>query len=190
MGDGLLATFRSASQAIDAASRCATLSDQSGLRLHVGLHAGDVIREPGNVFGGAVNTAWRICDLSQPGEVLVSATVRDLARTSARGVLFEDHGEQSLKGIEGLVRVYRLRDGSDAVSSAPRPNVAPGGAPLTNREIEVLRLIAAGRSNREISADLVLSERTVARHIANVYTKIGAHGRADATAYAHRNGFA
>jgi len=63
---------------------------------------------------------------------------------------------------------------------------APAG--LTPREMEILRLLAAGRTNREIAAELVLSIRTVNRHVANVYAKIDAHGRADATAYAVRNG--
>ena len=59
---------------------------------------------------------------------------------------------------------------------------------LTAREVEVLRLIAAGRTNLEISRELVLSLRTVARHITNIYGKIGARGKADATAYAIRHG--
>jgi DNA-binding CsgD family transcriptional regulator len=58
---------------------------------------------------------------------------------------------------------------------------------LSEREVEVLRLIAQGRSNREISEALVLSVRTVERHITNIYTKIGARGKADATAYALRH---
>jgi DNA-binding NarL/FixJ family response regulator len=58
---------------------------------------------------------------------------------------------------------------------------------LSPREVQVLRLIAAGRSNREIAADLTLSERTVARHVTNIYTKIGAHSKAEATAYAIRH---
>jgi DNA-binding NarL/FixJ family response regulator len=58
---------------------------------------------------------------------------------------------------------------------------------LTAREREVLRLIAEGKSNREIADYLVLSVRTVERHIANAYAKIGARGRADATAYALRH---
>jgi pimeloyl-ACP methyl ester carboxylesterase/DNA-binding CsgD family transcriptional regulator len=58
---------------------------------------------------------------------------------------------------------------------------------LTPREIQVLRLIARGRSNREIAVDLVLSERTVARHIANIYTKTGIHSKSEATAYAFRH---
>jgi DNA-binding NarL/FixJ family response regulator len=59
---------------------------------------------------------------------------------------------------------------------------------LSRREAEVLRLIAAGRSNREIAAELFLSVRTVERHVTNLYGKIGARGRADATAFALRHG--
>jgi ATP/maltotriose-dependent transcriptional regulator MalT len=59
---------------------------------------------------------------------------------------------------------------------------------LSEREVEVLRLIAAGRSNREIAAELVLSVRTVERHITNIYGKIDARGKADATAYALNHG--
>lgn len=65
-------------------------------------------------------------------------------------------------------------------------NSGSGGA-LTQREREVLRLIARGRSNQQIAAELVLSVRTVERHITNLYAKIGAHGKAEATAYAFRN---
>jgi adenylate cyclase len=60
-----------------------------------------------NVYGGAVNIASRISGLSAPGEVLVSDTVRSLARTSA-GVEFEDRGEQSLKGVGEPVRVWAV----------------------------------------------------------------------------------
>jgi len=79
------------------------------LPLHLGIHAGDVVREENNVYGGAVNIASRISGLSAPGEVLVSRTVADLARTSA-GVTFEDRGEQALKGIDELVRVFAVRN--------------------------------------------------------------------------------
>jgi adenylate cyclase len=81
------------------------------LPLHIGIHAGDVIREEGNVFGGSVNIASRICGMCEPGEILVSATVRDLARTSA-GVAFEDRGEHTLKGIDDAVRVFAVRAGA------------------------------------------------------------------------------
>ena len=65
LGDGVLATFGSAAQAIDGARRCLALSAASELGLHIGLHAGDVIREEGNVFGGAVNIA--VADLRAVG---------------------------------------------------------------------------------------------------------------------------
>ncbi|TMG02511.1 MAG: hypothetical protein E6I03_05840 [Chloroflexi bacterium] len=107
LGDGVLAVFTSARQAIEAALACARSGDDAGLPLHLGLHAGDVIREENNVYGGAVNIASRISGLSAPSEVLVSDTVRSLARTSA-GVEFEDRGEQSLKGVGEPVRVWAV----------------------------------------------------------------------------------
>jgi class 3 adenylate cyclase/pimeloyl-ACP methyl ester carboxylesterase len=110
LGDGVLATFPSAREAIQAARRCLDLSSEVELPLHIGLHAGDVIREDGNVFGGAVNIAARICDLCAPGEILVSDIVRGLARTSA-GVEFEDRGEHALKGVADPQRVFAVRAG-------------------------------------------------------------------------------
>ena len=59
---------------------------------------------------------------------------------------------------------------------------------LTPRELEVLRLVAEGETNAEIGLRLGLSVHTVERHAANLYRKIGARGRADATAYAVRRG--
>ncbi|MGH9172832.1 MAG: response regulator transcription factor [Vicinamibacterales bacterium] len=61
---------------------------------------------------------------------------------------------------------------------------------LTPREIDVLRLIAAGRGNRAIAAELFLSVRTVERHVANIYLKIDAHCKAGAATWALRNGLA
>jgi DNA-binding NarL/FixJ family response regulator len=54
---------------------------------------------------------------------------------------------------------------------------------LTEREVEVLRLVARGATNSEIAGDLVLSQRTVQRHISNIYAKIAARNRADATTF-------
>jgi class 3 adenylate cyclase/alpha-beta hydrolase superfamily lysophospholipase len=108
LGDGVLATFPSAAQAIDGARRCLALSAASELGLHIGLHAGDVIREDNNVYGGSVNIASRICGLCASGEILVSDVVRGMARSSA-GVEFEDRGEQEMKGVGEPVRVYAVR---------------------------------------------------------------------------------
>jgi class 3 adenylate cyclase len=111
LGDGVLAVFTSAREAIQTAVCCAAAGASAGMPLHVGLHAGDVIREDGNVYGGAVNIAARIAGLSPPGEVLVSETVRSLARTSA-GVHFDDRGEQALKGVGEAVRVWAVGAGT------------------------------------------------------------------------------
>ncbi|MDP9236637.1 MAG: adenylate/guanylate cyclase domain-containing protein [Chloroflexota bacterium] len=107
LGDGVLAVFKSAREAIDAALRCAAAGHAGGLPLHLGIHAGDVIREEDNVYGGAVNIASRISGLSAPGELLVSDTVRSLARTSAV-VRFEDRGEHALKGVADAQRVFAV----------------------------------------------------------------------------------
>ena len=61
---------------------------------------------------------------------------------------------------------------------------------LTEREVEVLRLVTVGKSNHEIGNELVLSIPTVERHITNIYAKIHARGRADATANAFSHGLA
>ena len=108
LGDGVMAVFTSARQAIDAAQRCRDLGNDASLPLHLGIHAGDVVREGNNVHGGAVQLAARVQSVAAPGEILVSATIRDLARTSA-GVQFEDRGEHALKGIAEPQRLFAVR---------------------------------------------------------------------------------
>jgi DNA-binding NarL/FixJ family response regulator len=58
---------------------------------------------------------------------------------------------------------------------------------LTTREVEVLRLLAAGKTNRAIASDLFISEKTVARHVSNIFTKLGLSSRSAATAYAYEH---
>ena len=101
----------------------------------------------------------------------------------ARAVLARSGQRPLLAAVADLERRLRTRTPPQAV-----PGEAPAG--LTPREVEILRAVAAGRSNAEIAAALVLSVHTVERHVANVYRKIGAHNRAEATAYALRAGLA
>ena len=134
-----------------------------------------------------MNIASRISGMATPGEVLVSDIVRGLARTSA-GVAFEDRGDQRLKGVSDAVRVWAVKPlDASRVSELTRGQKPAYPDHLTHREVEVLRLIAAGRTNLEISRELVLSLRTVARHITNIYGKIGARSKVDATSYAIRH---
>ena len=68
---------------------------------------------------------------------------------------------------------------------AGRARTAPGG--LSPRELEVLRLVATGRTNPAIARELVLSEKTVARHLSNIFAKLGLSSRSAATAYAYEH---
>ncbi len=77
-----------------------------------------------------------------------------------------------------------------AAQPAAPPPASPRPDGLSRREAEVLGLLAAGRSNHQIAQALCLSPRTVQRHVANAYLKIGAHNKAEATAYALRHGLA
>jgi DNA-binding CsgD family transcriptional regulator/tetratricopeptide (TPR) repeat protein len=94
---------------------------------------------------------------------------RNLAR-ALRALGHDGAAEREARAADETLRML----GAGAI--APDAAAAPAG--LTGRELEVLRLIARGRSNAEIAAELVLSVRTVERHIANIYDKIGASGRA------------
>ncbi len=77
-----------------------------------------------------------------------------------------------------------------ARGALPPAETAERLAGLTPRELEVLSLVAAGRTNREISDELYISEKTVARHLTNIFNKIGAESRTQAAAWAFRNGLA
>ena len=112
---------------------------------------------------------------------------REMAATipNARLMLFDGSWIAPFLGggkeIAAAIRSHILE--TAAVPVASRASLAQ----LTPRETEVLRLIAAGRTSSEISSELSLSVRTVGRHITNIYAKIGARTRADATAYAIRH---
>jgi DNA-binding NarL/FixJ family response regulator len=75
---------------------------------------------------------------------------------------------------------------SDLASLAPA-SAAAADHPLTTRECEVLALVAQGQTNRSIATALFLSEKTVARHVSNIFTKIDVSSRAAATAFAYEH---
>jgi DNA-binding NarL/FixJ family response regulator len=77
-----------------------------------------------------------------------------------------------------------LASGGTTTAGPAAPSYRDG---LTAREVDVLRLLAIGKSNREIAAELVVSVRTAEHHVAAIYAKIGAHRRLDAAAYALRH---
>jgi DNA-binding NarL/FixJ family response regulator len=72
----------------------------------------------------------------------------------------------------------------DSLTASPQAAAAHG---LTQRELQVLRLVAQGATNRSIAAELVLSDRTIDRHVSNIFAKLRVSSRAAATAYAYEH---
>jgi DNA-binding NarL/FixJ family response regulator len=118
-----------------------------------------------------------------------SARARTLYGRAVRAAGDEDGARLELRAA--LTTFERLGAFPDARRTArllTEPEDLPRG--LTSREAEVLRLVAAGKSNREIAAELVISEHTVARHLQNMFTKLDVSSRSAATAFAFEHGLA
>jgi DNA-binding CsgD family transcriptional regulator len=126
--------------------------------------------------------SWR--DLDAPHQaarvrLLIAVACRDLGDGASAGLEFEAARTalEELGARPDLERLARL-------AGSPRP----GG--LSRREREVLTLVATGKTNRAIATELFISEKTVARHVSNIFTKLGLSSRAEATAYAYKHGLA
>lgn len=134
---------------------------------------------------GALRSACREWEeLEMPYE---TARARVLVGLAYRAVGDEDGANLELDAARRVLRdlgatpdLLRL----DALSSKPSRRTAHG---LTARELEVLVLVARGRSNKEIAAELVISDRTVARHVSNIFTKLGVSTRTAASAFAFKH---
>jgi DNA-binding NarL/FixJ family response regulator len=114
----------------------------------------------------------------------------ELARALAADGRFEDAREEAARARDSLVDLGAANAAARAAAvlaaGAPTPAVLDG--PLTNREVEVLALVAAGLTNRQIAERLVLSEHTVHRHLSNILGRLGVSSRAAAVAEASRLG--
>jgi class 3 adenylate cyclase len=105
-GDGFFASFDGPARAIQCGCAIAEAMPELGLEVRVGLHTGECELVDGKVAGIAVHTGARVAANAQPGEVLVSSTVRDLVAGS--GLTFEDRGSHELKGIPGEWQLYAV----------------------------------------------------------------------------------
>jgi class 3 adenylate cyclase len=103
-GDGFVATFSSPSVALDCAEAIVDAVRTLGIEVRVGIHAGEVEVRGQDIAGMAVHIGARIAALANPGEVLVSSTVREIVTGSHR--MFADRGEHHLKGVPGTWCVY------------------------------------------------------------------------------------
>ncbi|HMC39516.1 MAG TPA: response regulator transcription factor, partial [Acidimicrobiales bacterium] len=119
-------------------------------------------------------------------------------RAGAIGYLTKDAGRDHIgRALEAAASGQAVLDPAVQarlvdVATLPAVRTEQGHLPdgLTQREAEVLRLIAAGRSNNEIGRELFVSEATVKTHVNRIFAKTGSRDRAQAVAYAHRRGLA
>lgn len=126
-------------------------------------------------------TTWHALDAPYEAarvRVLIGLACRELGDRDSAAMELDAAREvfQNLGARPDLARLAGLDEGA----------AAPAGG-LTAREIEVLRLVSAGKTNRAVAAELVISEKTVARHLSNIFDKLGVSSRAAATAYAYEH---
>jgi class 3 adenylate cyclase len=107
-GDGLLATFDGPARAVRCATAIVAAVRTLGLEIRAGVHTGEIERAGSDIRGIAVHLGARIAALAEPGEVLVSSTVKDIVAGS--GIGFDERGEHELKGVPGEWRLFAARD--------------------------------------------------------------------------------
>jgi DNA-binding NarL/FixJ family response regulator len=130
----------------------------------------------------ALRRAWRAWrELEAPYE---AARVRVLIGLACRALGDEDAAAMELDAAREVLARLGAAPDLDRLDRLAAPAAAGG---LTARELEVLRLVAAGETNHAIARALHLADKTVHRHVSNIYAKLGVSSRAAATAYAYRH---
>jgi ATP/maltotriose-dependent transcriptional regulator MalT len=109
-----------------------------------------------------------------------AARVRVLLGMACRGLGDEDAARLELGAARAVFESLGAAPELARLGVLDRPS-----APLTHRELQILRAVAAGKTNKRIAAELALSERTIDRHVSNILTKLSVPSRAAATAYAY-----
>jgi len=127
-------------------------------------------------------TAWQKIEA-----LYEAARIRVLVGLACRALGDEDTAEFELDGASGILRQLGAAPDVARVEALSRKGAARAAGGLTAREVEVLRLVAAGKSNREIATALIVSTHTVRRHLQNIFDKIGVSSRAAATAFAFQH---
>jgi ATP/maltotriose-dependent transcriptional regulator MalT len=174
-----------------AADELGALADRFGaatVRAAANTSRGAVLLAEGDA-AGARDVLRRACaqwqDVRLPHE---AARARALYGEAIRAAGDEDAAREELRTARGAFERLGATGDATAVAALLGERTHAGG--LTEREAEVLRLVAAGRSNRDIASELVISEHTVARHVQNIFAKLGVSSRSAATAFAFEHGLA
>jgi DNA-binding CsgD family transcriptional regulator len=129
--------------------------------------------------------AWAVWQrLEAPYE---AARTRVLIGLACRALGDADAAEIELDAARSAFETLGATPDVAKVAQLARQARSRGRTPLTPREVEVIRLVATGKTNRAIASELAISEKTVARHLSNLFTKLGLESRAAAAAYAYRH---
>jgi class 3 adenylate cyclase len=107
LGDGILATFDGPARSVRCAHALRDALRPLGVQIRSGIHTGECEVMDGDVGGVAVHIGARVLGMAEPGEILVSSTVKDLVPGS--GIRFEDRGSHQLKGIPGEWRLFAVQ---------------------------------------------------------------------------------
>lgn len=178
-----------AREGADALAEIADGSSMPYLTATAGHAIGAVLLAEGDAQAAlaALRTAWEQWrDLGAPYEsartrVLIGRACRALGDTETA----RSHVDAAAGAFEEMGASHDLeRLRSEVESAAAEGGEETADGPLSAREREVLRLVAAGKTNRQIGAELFISEHTVARHLSNIYRKLGVSSRTAAAAYA------
>jgi DNA-binding CsgD family transcriptional regulator len=130
------------------------------------------------VIGTTVNLAARLCDEAEPGQIILSQKAYAAVEAAVQA---EPLGDFDLKGFLRPVPAFNVLK-----ARLSREAAYPDG--LSEREIEVTRLVTAGKSNAQIAEELVISLNTVTRHITNIFDKTAVTNRTELAGYAHKHG--
>jgi DNA-binding CsgD family transcriptional regulator/HAMP domain-containing protein len=172
--------------AADELEELAAAFGTEALQVEAALAASQVLRAAGDPLG-ALPYLRKAHQLAGRRDLPHSAALARVGTGLALADLGDEESarEELTAGRAALAALGARTDlaALEAVLGTGRP---PAG--LTDREVEVLRLVAAGHSNARIAAELVLSERTVARHLSNIFTKLGVGTRTAAAAFAYEHG--
>lgn len=183
-GELMMARFDGPARAVRCAAALRDAAQEIGIASAQGVHVGEVeLRGPPT--GLTARVTMQLAAHAGRGDILASRLVADLAAGS--GLHFNDAGRVALDELdEPLALVQATSEQHLEPACRPKAKAAEPAA-LTARESEVVNLIADGKSNAAIAAELGLSEHTVKRHVANILLKLDLPSRAAAAAFSARH---